>query len=128
MSRTRSFPAKVAGREKLSIKGSFPTNGSSSPTSFAGEGIASVVRSGTGTFTITLSDKYPSYEFVDAALQMGTPDGSMAVPAAVNVASAKTIVIVTLNASNAAADIAAAASNRVNFEIVVNQSTQVAKG
>lgn len=109
---------------QLTINGSFPTNGASSPATFEGDGIASVARTGTGTYTVTLTDKYPSCIAVDATLQLGTADGSVATPGAIDVSSAKTMVIVTSNASGAATDIAAAASNRVNFQIVVRQSAR----
>lgn len=128
MARTSTAELKTTARQIVCIAGSFPTNGNSNPASFKGAGIASVTRTATGTYKVTLTDKYPVLYSQNAHLAMGTPNGSVAAIEATDVASAKTVYIGTVDASGAAADIAAATSNVVSFQLFVGQSTRQVTG
>ena len=128
MARTSTSELKTTAPQIVCVCGSFPTNGNASPATFKGSGIASVARTGTGTYRVTLSNKYAVLYSNSAHLGMGTPDGSIATIKASDVVSAKTVDIVTANASGAAADIAAATGNTVSFELFVGQSTRQVKG
>jgi hypothetical protein len=106
--------------ERVELYGSFETNGSSNPIAIKGFGYT-VVHSATGKYTVTLSDSYADVEFAEAHLQMHTPDGSVATVGDISV-SGRTIVIETLT-DGSAADIAANANNRVNFRLVLRNTS-----
>lgn len=107
------------------IAGSFAPNGSSavSASSRKGKGFT-VARTGTGQFTITLQDAYVALLSASLSLQLASADDKFLQLGAVDVVSAKTIVINVWDVSGAAAaDIAANAGNRINFVLVLSNST-----
>ena len=99
------------------ICGSFAPNSTSAVSAASNKGKGwSVVRTSAGVFTITLADKYNSILSAQASLQLSTPDDKYLQWGAIDVASAKTLVLNVWDASGAAvADISANASNRIHF-------------
>lgn len=81
--------------------------------------VASVVKSATGTYTITLSDKYVSLRSCNVSVETADPTIS-AIIASTDVSSAKTIVLKTV-VSGAVADITAAA--KLHVSLVLKDST-----
>lgn len=117
-------PVRSLNRDIVRIEGSFAPNGSSavSASSRAGLGFT-VARSGVGEFLVTFTDKFASYLFADAHLQMAAATDSVAQVGDIDL-SAKTMEIHTLTAGSAA-DIAANANNRINFVVVFRNSAAV---
>lgn len=118
---TSNLKAPFPGRVR--IAGSFAPNNTSAvdQTTIKGDGIASVARSDVGKFTVTLSDAYSDYEHVGASLQLVSVADLVPQIGAVDVVTAKTIVINIL-AHATPTDIAADAASRINFEITVVQT------
>ena len=107
------------------IAGSFAPNGSSavSSASVLGKGFT-VARSNTGVFTITLTSKYARCLSATASLALSTPGDQVLQWGAIDVASAKTLVLNVWDISGAAvADISANAANRIHFCLVLQNST-----
>jgi len=94
------------------VAGSFGTNGTSSPasTGIKGQGFT-VARTGTGVFTVTLSDKYADADAITVTAH-GTAIEDFQVGAYNS--SAGTFTITTL-VSGSAADVASGAANRLSF-------------
>ena len=116
------------------VSGSFAPNGSSalSSTSVKGAGF-SVARTGVGVFVVTLNPAVQYAEMVTKTVQlhMGTPDGSYASVTAFTLGSTGTITITTMlpdatggTFSVAAADIAADATNRIDFNFKLRRSAR----
>lgn len=124
MARTGTSNMKTAGTNYLEIKGSFLPDTANTPTGLVGKGIASVAHTATGVFTVTLSDKYSGWVSGHTSLQMASATNIASQFGAIDVVTAKTIVIRTYTpGTNTAVDIAADAANRVCFSITVKQST-----
>lgn len=107
------------------ISGSFAPNGASAvaSTSVKGKGF-SVARTGAGVFTITLQDAYVALLAGHCSLQLATAADQYVQLGAIDVVSAKTVVINVWDISDAAlADIAANAGNRIHFTLVLSNST-----
>mgnify|MGYP006402655225 FL=1 len=104
------------------VTGSFTTNGSSSPDSDNNTGKGwSVARSGTGEFTVTLEDTYPALLSGNCSLGLNAAGDSKVQFGAIDVVTAKTIVIRTITGT-AAADIAANDNNRVHFTLCLRNT------
>lgn len=105
------------------IAGSFAPAGTGAPTTVRGSGFT-VARTDVGIFTVTLTDAYVSCLSATATLQLATAADQYANVGDIDVASAKTVVIETWDVSDAAlADITANANNRVNFVLVLKNSS-----
>jgi hypothetical protein len=121
-----SFPPRnleeVKGirRETLLFDFSFATNGASNPVASANRGKGfSVIRAGTGVYTVTFTDSFPGPGpvFCNAHLsvQAATPRWAQASTfTAATATTPATLVIVTVDAAGAAQDVGAAANSRVN--------------
>ena len=122
----RNFDVLQAlGKNIKVICGSFAPNGGSAVSSSSVKGLGfSVARTGAGIFTITLQDSYVDVVAVQASLQLATPDDKMLQWGAIDVVTAKTLVLNVWDFSGAAvADIAANASNRIHFSLYLRNST-----
>lgn len=98
------------------IPGSFQTNGANPPLLVRGKNFT-VARTGAGTYTVTLKQRIPNTDSVQASAQCVT-EGLFAVEVGPVDLTAKTIILRTLVAG-VATDIAADTNNRVNFSIAV---------
>ena len=107
------------------ISGSFAPNGASavSAASVKGKGF-SVARTGAGVFTITLQDAYVALLAGHCTLQLAVAADQYVQLGAIDVVTAKTVVINAWDISDAAlADIAANAGNRIHFTLVLSNSS-----
>ena len=104
------------------IAGSFLPNGSSAVASATttGQGY-SVVRTNTGLFTITLTDKYNSLISGQVSLALNAVAQTVVQFGAIDVSSAKTITINAVT-SGSAADIASNANNRIHFLLILSNT------
>jgi len=104
------------------VTGSFTTNGSSDPDSDNNTGKGwSVARTGTGELTVTLEDTYPALLSGNCTLALNAAGDSQVQFGAIDVVTAKTIVIRTITAGSAA-NIAANANNRVHFTLCLRNT------
>lgn len=105
------------------LQGSFAPAGAGAPTAQLGKGF-SVARTSTGLFTVTLQDAYVSMLSCKATLQLAVGDDKFAQIGVVDVVTAKTLQIRIWDISAAAvADVAADTNNRVNFSMLLKNST-----
>lgn len=102
------------------LSGSFAPDTASAPTALKGAGF-SVVHTSTGVFTVTLDKQYAELVSANATLQLATAADTQCQIGSVSL-SGKTFVINVLTAGTLA-DVAANANNRVNFVLVVRDST-----
>lgn len=116
---------QTLGKGVKIISGSFAPNGSSAVSAASNKGKGwSVARTSAGLFTITLEDAYVALLAVNASLQLTAADDKFVQIGVVDVVTAKTVQIRVWDVSGAAvADVAAAAGNRINFELVLSNST-----
>jgi hypothetical protein len=101
------------------------TNGSSDPvaSTITGRGVASVVLTSTGVYTVTLQDVYPSLLSATASVQLASADDKVAANIGAVDLNAKTIQVRIYDLSSAAlANVAAATGNRVNLTLVLKNS------
>ncbi len=104
------------------VAGSFTTNSSSSPDSANNTGKGwSVARTGTGELTVTLEDTYGGLISAQCSLALNAAADSKVQFGAIDVTSAKTVVIRTITGTSAA-DIAANANNRVHFALFLRNT------
>ena len=104
------------------IAGSFKPNGSSAVDNTANTGAGwTVARSGTGSFTVTLDDAYPGLLSGQCSLALNAAADSKVMFGAIDVASAKTVIINVITTASAA-DIAANANNRIHFCLVLRNT------
>jgi hypothetical protein len=97
------------------VCGSFKPNAGSAVDNTANTGAGwTVARSGTGIFTVTLGDKYPGLLSGQCSLALNAVADSKVQFGAIDVASAKTLVINVITGASAA-DIGAHANNRIHF-------------
>jgi len=103
------------------LHGSFRPNGSSAVDNDNNEGTGfTVARGGTGTFTITFSDKWTGLIAAGASLQLASADDKFVELGAFTLAS-KTLVINVWDVSDAAvADVASNANNKIHFWVCYN--------
>jgi hypothetical protein len=120
MAKNQTFPMSTRSAKTVSIAGSFAPNGSSAVSASSREGCGfTVARTSAGLFTITLSDKFTALISAVATVQQGTGGDQFCQIGAVSMAN-KTIAIRVWDISGAAeTDIAADASNRINFHFVL---------
>lgn len=108
------------GIEKISFH--FPPNGASQPAAVTGRGVASLTRASTGVFTITLSDSYEDLVGASVLVGLATAADITVQLGAVDVKSAKTIVLRTL-ASAVLTDIAADPDNIIWVELSLRNTS-----
>ena len=105
------------------IAGSFKPNGSSAVANTDNTGTGfTVARSGTGSFTVTLDAKYPGLLSGQCSLALNAVADSKVQFGAIDVASAKTVVINVITTASAA-DIAANANNRIHFCLMLRNTS-----
>lgn len=105
------------------LQGSFAPAGSGAPTTVKGKGF-SVARTSTGLFTLTLQDKYAHLIAGLVTLQLASGGDQIVQLGSVDVSSARTVQIRVWDISGAAvADISADANNRINFCLLLKNST-----
>jgi hypothetical protein len=105
---------------------SWDCNGASNPvaTSILGRGVASVVLSATGVYTVTLQDVYSGLLAANATLQLATSDDKVTSQIGVVSLSASTFQVRIFDISTGAlANVAAATGNRVNLLLVLKNSS-----
>jgi hypothetical protein len=109
---------------------SFLPAGTSAPTGLNGIGVASVVRTSTGLFTVTLNDYWNKITAPKIHLALATPAAKIAqLVGGANVSSGTagvgpTIQIETINSdTGAAVDVAAAAGNIVGATLYMSNSS-----
>lgn len=112
---------KATGREQVFMAGSFAPAGTGAPTDLRGKGFT-VARTAVGTFVLTLDRVFSKLISGEATLQLAASADSQAQLGTVDL-TAKTVVIRILTAGSDA-DIAANANNRVNFILVLGESTR----
>ena len=104
------------------ICGSFKPNGSSAVDNDSNTGAGwTVARSGTGIFTVTLGDTYPGILSATCSVALNAVADTKVQFGAIDVASAKTLVINVITTASAA-DIAANANNRIHFCLVLRNT------
>lgn len=119
MANKPAYPANCTLRGVRVLAFTFAPNGSDAitlGTTAKQAGVSSVARTGTGAFTITLSERYQELVSASFQLQLATPAAALFCVDAVDVSSAKTITFKHYAESAgtfAAADIAANAENLV---------------
>lgn len=111
---------KATARELVIISGSFAPAGAGAVTDTRGKGF-SVSRTGVGTFQILLDKVYSALHSQTATLQLAASADTVLQFGTVTLAS-KTIVLRALTAGTDA-DVAANANNRVNFTLLLKNSS-----
>lgn len=113
-------------KEMVILPVKFICNGSSAPTTtgFKNKGVASIARTTTGVFTITLSDAYVDVESVQVTVRStyATPVDCRPEVGACS-ASGKTYVITLRDSLGAVADFSAANLIQVNVLLVLRNSS-----
>jgi hypothetical protein len=105
------------------VQGSFAPAGTGAPTAVRGAGF-SVARTSAGLFTITLQDKYVSLISGQVSVQLATGDDKVVQLGTADVVTNKTVQIRVWDISAAAvADISADTNNRVNFVLILKNSS-----
>lgn len=108
------------GRELVVLPLAFSCNNTSAPTvrTTNAHGVASVTRTGVGTYLVTLQDAYPDFRAIQVSVKStaGTPVVAHAMVGAVDTVSAKTIQVYTVNSSGAIADFSTA--NAIEVHVV----------
>jgi len=104
------------------VCGSFKPNGSSAVDNDDNTGTGfTVARGGTGSFTVTLDAKYPALLSGQCSLALNAAADSKVMFGAIDVASAKTVIINVITTASAA-DIAAHANNRIHFALFLRNT------
>lgn len=120
MKRNTTVPRTLV-REEVRFSGSFAPNGASAVANSSNKGLGwTVARTSAGLFTITFTDAFASLQSARACTQLAVAANMTAQIGVVSL-SAKTVQIRTLVGA-VETDIAAAAGNRINFEIVFRNS------
>jgi len=110
------------GHQYVMISGSFLPNGTSAVANASNTGKGfTVARTSAGKFTITLANKYAKCIAAHATIAMATSTDIVPQFGAIDVASAKTVVLNTLVAA-VETDIASNAANRVYFTLILANS------
>lgn len=84
------------------VVGTFAGGGADAPTIVSGQGFASVEWSATGTFLITLSDKYPSVKYIKAIIKSTTAQDFRSQVKATAVDTGPTVTLMTTTGATAA--------------------------
>ena len=104
------------------VCGSFKPNGSSAVAAADNTGAGwTVARGGVGIFTVTLGDKYPGILSATCSVALSAVADTLVQFGAIDVASAKTLVINVITGGSAA-DIAVNAANRIHFCLVLRNT------
>jgi len=106
---------QALAKKQIALGGKISLNASAAVTGFSFPGVASVAKTGTGLYTITLQDQYQDLLSLSAIIG-GNPLIHAGV-GAVNVVSAKTIVIQTIDEAGLLADTAAACTVYVSLDL-----------
>jgi len=110
-------------KKPVIIAGAFRPNGTSAVDNTLNKGIGfSVARTNAGIFTITLEDSYPGLISADASVQLNAVADLKAQWGAIDVVTAKTLVLNILAVATAT-DIASHANNWVHFTLMLKNST-----
>lgn len=122
MANKTTFEMQARNPRTITIAGSFRPNGTSAidNTLNTGKGF-SVARTNQGVFTITLDEVYPGLISALATIQMASATDLVPQWGAIDVSSAKTLVLNT-NAVATPTDIADNASNRVHFTLLLRNT------
>ena len=104
------------------VCGSFKPNGSSAVVAADNTGAGwTVARGGVGIFTVTLGDTYPGILSATCSVALSAVADTKVQFGAIDVASAKTLVINVITGASAA-DIAVNANNRIHFCLVLRNT------
>ena len=104
------------------VCGSFKPNGTSAVVAADNTGAGwTVARGGVGIFTVTLGDTYPGILSATCSVALSAVADTKVQFGAIDVASAKTLVINVVTTASAA-DIAANAANRIHFCLVLRNT------
>ena len=106
-------------KKPVLIAGSIPLSAAAAVGTVSIKGIASVVKSGTGLYTVTLEDKYSSLISINANVIDSAEDIAINF-ASVSITSAKTLVIQT-KVAGSLADVTDACS--ISFQIILSNSS-----
>lgn len=118
-------PLRALDRDVTLIFSGCTGNATSQPTSVRGPGVTSIVRSGVGVLTVTLTDKWNNILFVTGSvIDAGTVDDWEITITAIS-ASSKTVALQVFK-GGAAADLPTTAQLRLM--IAVGNTTQPAGG
>ncbi len=118
--------SQVLNRGEVIICGSFAPNGTGAIDAASNSGIGwSVVRTDVGLFTVTLQDKWVGLFSGQVSVQLAAGGARAAQFGAIDVVSARTVVIRTVGADGSPGDIDANANNRIHFELRLRNSTVI---
>jgi len=125
---SRNFNPRLfnLGNQYTMICGSFLPNGNSAiaNSSNTGKGFT-VAYTSTGKYTITLADKYAVCISATATLALATAADTFLQWGAIDVVTAKTLVLNNWDVSGAGvADIASNAANRIHFCLILGNSAK----
>jgi hypothetical protein len=105
------------------VCGSFCPNGSSAVDNDSNTGTGfTVARGGTGSFTVTLDATYPGLLSGQCSLALNAAADSKVMFGAIDVVTAKTVIINVITTASAA-DIAANANNRIHFCLMLRNTS-----
>lgn len=117
-------PVTAVPNKLVILPGSFAPNGSSAVNNASNAGTGfTVARSGVGTFVITLTDRYVRLRSHSVKVQLATPADTQVQLTAEAVSAATPTITVTVLTAGVAADIAAAAGNRIHFTLFLSEDT-----
>jgi hypothetical protein len=117
------YDAQAVNPEVKILAGSFLPNGSSAIVNASNTGAGfTVAYTGTGIYTITLTDSYPGLLSATATLALNAVADAKVQLGAIDVTTAKTIVINNITGTSAA-DIASNANNRIHFCLILRNTS-----
>ncbi len=123
MANVTGYPAYVSAPGLFEVDFNFDTNAAANPASVKGRRIASVTRTGVGTYLVTLQDLWPAISSISADLQQPSATGNWVLVGPINL-TAKTITIYTMNpGGTATVDIAADPNSRVWVNVMFKNSS-----
>lgn len=119
------YPVQALNPQMKIIAGSFLPNGTSAVASASttGQGYT-VARTSAGLFTVTLTDKFNSLISGQVSLGLNAVAQTVVQFGAIDVSSAKTVLINAVT-SGSAADIASNANNRIHFLLILSNTNVV---
>lgn len=113
---------QILGKKRVKIAGSFRPNGTGAVDNTLNTGIGfSVVRDSAGVFTITLEDSFTALDSGQLTLAISAATDLTLQFGAVDVVTARTLVLRSLVAA-VATDIASNAANRIHFELTLKNT------
>lgn len=113
---------QILGKGRKVISGSFLPNGASAITADPLWAGFSVARTGVGQYTITLTDSYLAIVSYRADLQLNAVADLKLQWGAIDVVTAKTLVLTALAVATPT-EIASNANNRISFTLILRNST-----